>query len=771
MDVLVPQPGYLGNGNVCDLGTFPVCFSYSERNSSWYQFTVDPAATAGTSTVAFDLTPLGPTTNLDFAMWDVTGLANACQSIQNNSIPDSLRRCNGSGNVTPTGLSVTGSGGIDPYSPSIIFSGAPRTFMLLVNSFIPPPSLNGYNLHFDFPIAIASSASWSGTIDTTYTQSLNWGPCGPVPSCGTDAQILPTANGRQPTISAGVQSVRNLTISLGATLRLLPGATLDVCGNFQNNGNLICQPGSTIRFNGTGVQQVGGFLTGIHQFASLVVNKASGSVQLLNDIDVFENFTTTSNTSIFNINGKYMKVGGNFSNANGTTTFTGIGGSTVEFYNSLAQNFTNTSVTNINLNRVIMNKPLNRVLLTGVNSNMNIDSTLTLSSGIITTRSNAALEVNVKYFLPAAISAHNALSYIDGKLRRKISNGPGVTGFYDFPVGNLVYPGGYEKAVVEFTSNTTIPNLLATFNAWAGAPPPGTGPAECLVADYTLLPFLDNGYWTFTRSNAVFSGNYNITLHNTGYTNNVGSFGYTVSTSNSISPPNVGASWFLLGVCAIGSTVDSTKRDQLNSANSDPTSFNHHYGTVQTILKLPIELLYFIAEPTGEDVLCKWETASEINNEYFEVERSIDGKRFTAIEKVLGYGNGVSTESRKYSFVDNDLCEDIRYYRLKQVDINGDYSYSKPVAINCKRSSSIDLYPNPANTFIKYQFYYTENTELTANIMDISGRIVSSEKIIVQKGFNQITKKIEDLAAGVYNLRITGLEKGIVMLQKQFFKN
>jgi hypothetical protein len=136
---------------------------------------------------------------------------------------------------------------------------------------------------------------------------------------------------------------------------------------------------------------------------------------------------------------------------------------------------------------------------------------------------------------------------------------------------------------------------------------------------------------------------------------------------------------------------------------------------------------------------------------------------------VKGYGNGTSTEARRYSFVDQNTCDDIRYYRLKQVDINGNFSYSDVVAINCRKNSGVEVFPNPANASITYQFYYPESTELTLDIMDISGRVVLTEKISVQKGINQLTSSIETLAAGVYNLRINTPERGI--LQKQFFKN
>ena len=776
-NIVVPEPGYIGIGNVCDLRSTisdqngGICFGGTERHSSWYQFTVDPALSGGTATISFDAISL-PTASISFAFWDVTNFSDPCDSILKTARAD---RCisnhppTDSVGLSPTGIGTNGNGG--PYAQSFSFSGPPRNFILLFigHPFVPLVP-NGYTLNWGTtPIASATTVTWEGATDTTFNTLSNWGVCGPAPACGINARINFTANGRQPTVN-GTRQVNDLVISAGATLRILGGATLQVCGDFTNNGNLICMPGSTIEFIGDSIQIINGSLTGANSFANLKITKVAntGNVQLLTNIDVTENFTTTNATSIFNINGKYMKLGGNFLNASGTTTFTGIGGSILEFYLSGMQNFTN-NLLPINLNRVVMNKPAGRVNLTGgATSIMNIDSILTLTSGIITTRSFAGLEVNMKNNVPGAITGQNLLSYIDGKLRRKISNGPPVSGSYAFPVGNLLNPGGYNRAVIDFTTTTTMTDLLATFTNWT--PPLGPVSSECVVANYNVLNLFNNGYWTFTKASAPFTGNYNITLHNRGYTNNTGN-GWTVVTANIAADPLVTPSWGLLGNCVIPSLPDSVKRDLINLVPSAATSFNHHYATAQTPLKLPIELLYFTAEPKGEEVLCSWATASETNNQYFEVERSTDGYEYGTIDKIAGYGNGISSETRKYSTLDKELCEDIRYYRLKQVDINGDYSYSKPVAINCRRTSGIELYPNPANTFIKYQFYYPVNTELTVKITDISGRLVRSEKINVKKGINLITSSIQDLAAGVYNLKIDAQEKGNIMLQKQFFKD
>ena len=727
-NIVVADPGFRNTGNICDLAGGVSCWGIGERNSAWYRFTVDPSLSGGIATISFDITS-DSLTDIDFLIWDITGQSNVCSSIQSLSLTPAS--CNYYPQFAITGLSLVGTGSpASSYSPSIVFSGAPRTYLMLINDFNNAGNA-GFTLNWGTtPISSATTTSvWTGATDNLFTTSSNWGNCGTTPDCGIDAFINSTSNGRQPIVTAGAtKSVHNIIINAGASLTLQANATLKVCGDFTNYGSLICNPGSTIEFTGTGVQTINGFLTGTNSFGNLVVTKNNGSVLLTANIDVKENFITTNNTSVFNISGKYMKVGGDFLNANGIGTFTGIGRSTVEFYKSIMQTFTNTSGS-IRLNRVVMKKPAGRVSLIGGSSKMNIDSTLTLTSGIITTRSSNLLEVNVKYYLPAAITGHNPSSYIDGLLRRKISNGSSsVTGTYDFPVGNIVALGGYELATIEFTTPTTIPNITSIFNTWAGSTP-AQGPvaSDCIVATYSTLPIFNNGYWAFKRSNSIADGNYNIALHNVGE-NNILGIDFTVAKADDVSDPLAILSWGLLGDCDLTSTPSNTRRNNINPGPSAATSFNHFYATVQTGTILPIELLFFNAQTEGQNVKCKWETSSETNNEYFEVERSFNGKEFFPIGKVSGFGLGTSTESRTYSLIDDDVCNDIRYYRLKQVDIDGNYSYSDVVAIDCSSDKKrINIYPNPAESKIFCTFYENKNSSLTFQWRDILGKVIKEE--------------------------------------------
>ncbi len=793
-DLTIPNGGIGSDGNICDF-TNLACTgnpTTSEVGSNWLQFTVSPGSVLGFTIAPND--SASPIANYNFYLWDITNVANICTQL--NSTPPI--RCNTATGTGKTGLRNPTSTLFSNTIPALATSA---TYMLFVQNLTSanddegvPGTNTGFVLNWDIYTGgvfsgmtqIAGSSNtcnWTGVVvDTNYQNVSNWkgvGSCpAPVPSCTTDVFI--SAASKQCWVT-GNSYAKNVVINAGGVLALRPGANLHICGDFTNNGTIIASPTSTITFEGVGnVQILSGSLTGANALANLVINKPNFQVNLMNNLDLTESFTTANATSVFNINGKYMTVGGHFTNANGTATFTGIGNSTVEFNGTANANFTNVNGS-INLNDVVMNKTPGKLYLLGNNSRMNIDSTLTLTSGIIVTRTapNINLEVNMKYYLPAALIGGNANSYIDGLLRRKIANGissPVIPASYNFPLGDSLTPGPgtYENANITFTTATTVFDLLGTFNHWPSGPPnPGPVASECLVATYSNKPVFDNGYWTFKRSTANVTGRYTVTLNNTGVTNNTG-LGWTVAKSDTLSNPSLSASWRLTGSCVITSTAANTQRSLINPLPyADSTSFNHHYATVQTDLVLPIELLYFTAEPSGEKVICRWETASETNNDYFEVERSNDGAEFFVIGKEKGFGQGTSTEARKYSLTDEEPCNDIIYYRLHQVDIDGTESYSETVAVNCNKTKSLlSVQPNPGQSKVTLTFVEPEDGIVDVNFIDYTGRVVLSMKVNAVKGFNKLPVNVETLSDGVYYIDVRSEKSNIDnSRQVRFIKN
>lgn len=168
---------------------------------------------------------------------------------------------------------------------------------------------------------------------------------------------------------------------------------------------------------------------------------------------------------------------------------------------------------------------------------------------------------------------------------------------------------------------------------------------------------------------------------------------------------------------------------------------------------LPVTLVGFDAACTGTEVVINWQTALELNNDYFTIERAADGVNFTPIAQIQGAGN--STTLLNYTFKDREPLEGINYYRLKQTDYDGQFEYFNTVAAGCAATAAeVNVYPNPANNNITISFSSSGNTAYQLRIYDVTGKLVTDEKQPAVKGLQSRTLDISALAAGVYMLSL-----------------
>jgi hypothetical protein len=139
---------------------------------------------------------------------------------------------------------------------------------------------------------------------------------------------------------------------------------------------------------------------------------------------------------------------------------------------------------------------------------------------------------------------------------------------------------------------------------------------------------------------------------------------------------------------------------------------------------LPIELLSFEAECENQNITLEWSTASEINNDYFTIERSIDGLNWEIITTVEGAGN--SNSAMHYSFIDISNSFEISYYRLKQTDFDGNFKYSSIITVkNCEEDfTELSLYPNPANKFLNISIKIPEEEIVSVSIYNLIGKLI-----------------------------------------------
>jgi len=179
-------------------------------------------------------------------------------------------------------------------------------------------------------------------------------------------------------------------------------------------------------------------------------------------------------------------------------------------------------------------------------------------------------------------------------------------------------------------------------------------------------------------------------------------------------------------------------------------------GVVTVMGIIPVELVSLSASVLVNDVILSWSTATEINNQIFEIERKNKGGQFIKIGNVEGYGT--TTEPQEYSYIDNSVGTGIYYYRLKQIDFGGQYEYSDEIEVEVNGPLTFGIeqnYPNPFNpsTLIKYSI--SENGFVKLSVYNLVGEEVT---VLVNKevdaGFYEIEFDATTLPSGIYFYRI-----------------
>lgn len=175
---------------------------------------------------------------------------------------------------------------------------------------------------------------------------------------------------------------------------------------------------------------------------------------------------------------------------------------------------------------------------------------------------------------------------------------------------------------------------------------------------------------------------------------------------------------------------------------------------------LPVTLASFTARTKDADAVLSWTTVSEINNQGFEVQRSVDGKNFEKIDFVKGAGN--TTKQQNYYLTDARAfartSSNTLYYRLKQVDFDNKYTYSQIVRVThaTALNNELSIYPNP---FISdYKVTYTAANEGTGSIemLDMFGKVVAQQTITFLSGSNTASMlELSELSSGIYFVRLT----------------
>lgn len=195
------------------------------------------------------------------------------------------------------------------------------------------------------------------------------------------------------------------------------------------------------------------------------------------------------------------------------------------------------------------------------------------------------------------------------------------------------------------------------------------------------------------------------------------------------------------------------------------TALENTFGAIASCISdlcnLPVELTNFSGEDEECEIHLAWQTATEENSDYFEVQRSWDGISFQNITRIEAAGN--SNTVLNYNFTDTDIGLN-NYYRLRQVDIDGAYEYSEVIKVSSDcfepgiLNDILEVYPNPtsreSNMYVK--FYTTIDEAAQITVYDLTGRLMFEKPVALIAGPNLLHFSLNGLASGTYYLQVTG---------------
>lgn len=404
----------------------------------------------------------------------------------------------------------------------------------------------------------------------------------------------------------------------------------------------------------------------------------------------------TTNSFNLDVNGNWTNNGTYTANS-GSISFVGTGSG-----NTISTNGTNT------FNNVVINKTNGITISSGTSQ---IVGTMTFTSGIVTQ------SATLQFLNGSTVASASNTSYVNGIVTKIGTNA------FTFPVGasNLYRPIGISASA---GSNTFTAQYI-------NANPNPTYPnAQRAV---TLDHVSGAEYWLLNRT--VGSSNVNVTLSwgsNSGGVGNLSSL--RVAAWN-------GSLWSDQGnTGTTGTTIAGNVTSSVSTVYGPFT-----LGTIDNSNPLPVELIYFNCALTSTgNVELKWATASEINSDYFDVERSVDGRAFESIGTVKSAGT--TNEKRTYSFQDKTAPGGFVYYQLKQVDFDGTPEYFKVCTIEVPTDNTeTKLYPNPASGFTTINL-----NGKSLNSLSVTNNMGQGVSISYMIEPTKIVVNTSTLASGVY---------------------
>jgi hypothetical protein len=505
------------------------------------------------------------------------------------------------------------------------------------------------------------------------------------------------------------------TISYDGTWTYLSG-TVDASTN-----------SSTVAFESSGSSTINAPAASM-SFHNFSISCSFRTLTLQSNIDFNGSLTIAADSELNTSASNYsVNIGGNWTSNTGSI-FT-QNSSTVTFDGAGAQTYTSSAATIITFSRLTINKPSGTLTL---QRRMDIGITLTLTSGTVTTTSTNILQMNNG----SSCNIGNANSYIDGPMRYVMASASTRT--LNFPVGK----SGTWRPAVLVTTHSTAASANYTAELIASS-------AQAL--GYTMDATIDRvsllRYWQIDRAGA---GNFTSATVQLYYDNE----GVNDYTNLAVAKTNgAGTHWFDIGGTATGNGIGSITSSSFTTFSK--FSLANKTGSSNP---LPITLASFQGEfdKNRNVVKLKWQTLSEVNNEYFIVQYLNGNNTFTDLVKIPSLSeSGNSSQKLDYVYEHSNPPNGKNYFRLKQVDLDGSSSLSDIVYVEV--TTDFVVYPNPiAGKTVKINLPFTSDATYRCLITDTQGRTIFNGAILASLSGETIAIELDkETPPGIYFLRLT----------------
>ena len=700
-DVIIPNSTQVDNDIVLNSGENAKCKNFTVEdpnhtikgeNGSTKVLTVNGNITINGGTIDFDD---GNNTTADGIIYLKGNWTN------NNATTDFIRGNSTiifNGNTTQT---ITSNNGIENFANVQITGSSVLTF-------------NSNDLQV--------SGNW-----TNYNQSGLTEGTSTITFDGTTNQNINTTGG-EVIYNAVIDNPTTVTLSNNLTVSnqlnqsqgelVINGKTLTIQNDLiRTTGTFTGSNSSNMIINGSGNLATNLYFTsGSESLNNLTVNRSSsGTVTIGTNLTIYGQLGMTSGE--LNINDKVLTLNGTIS---GTGTLKGsanaeiyIGGSGnlgTMYFSSGAQ-----EVKNLTTNRSSG--------ISTLGTDLTVNTLLTLTNGLITTGANNLI---ISTSNASAVTGQNTNSYVNGNLRRAFASN---TDTYAFPVGTSTM-----YTLAEVVNNNLVginyidSKFLSSFT--------NTGSLDPAKAVDFGTPYTDispEGIWYLEPDAQPIAGDYTIKLH---FDDGGGANAFSGLSDNKFGPLKRDVSstsafdWTALnGTLNANGGTGRMVADGFAQRNNI-TSFSE-FAIGRSDFALPIELTNFNAKIQDHTVKLEWTTATEMNNDFFTIERSADAFNFDAIQTIQGAGN--SMHPIQYNAYDFSPLSGESYYRLRQTDFDGKSTVSKMVPVNFSNGDNTINFSIINNVL---SVNSVQGNPISVSIYDVTG------KLLIQKEAKEGSLKI-----------------------------